>query len=518
MSDAKIAVDPVPPTAEPAPLQGAKLVIAAIMVAGANLMAALDLTIANVSIPSIAASLGASPREGTWVITSYAVAEAIVVPLTGWLAHRFGTARTLVFAMLGFGIASAMCGLATSLGMIVPFRIIQGLTGGPMIPLSQAILFNIFPKDKTGTAMAIWSMTSVVGPILGFILGGQICDHWGWPWIFLVNVPVAALAAFFSWRLLVPRDPPPEYLPIDRIGLGLMVVWIGAMQIILDRGPDLDWFGSTFITVLVLVVIVSFTAFLIWELTDPNPIVNLRIFRHRGYTIVLAVLALDFGAFLGSNTLIGLWLQLNMGYTPTWAGIAIGPGGLAMFFASPFVAWLSNRVDLRLLTCMGLTGFGLVLFWQSSFASSATYWMVLAGQMGVGFSVAFFFGPSMSLAMGAVKPNEVAAASGLLAFTRTAAIAFATSLTTYFWQNAATRNRVGIVENFDGTQALDQVGAAGLPPEQSLHLLDSMVQSQAVMIATNDSNFIFGIAMIVGAVGIWFVPKARATSLIAPVH
>jgi DHA2 family multidrug resistance protein len=438
------------------------------------------------------------------------VADAITVPLAGWLTSRVGPARTFLVALCGFGLASVLCGLSTSLATLVMFRIIQGLAGGPLIPISQTLLLGIFPKHKSNTAMAIWAMTAVIGPILGPILGGIICEHLTWPWIFFINAPFALLGAVSCWRLLIPRDPPPERRPVDVVGLGLMITWIGALQIVLDRGPDLDWFGSPMITSLAIIAVVGLISFVIWELTDDHPIVDLRIFRHPGYATVLAILGIDLGAFFGFVLILTLWLQTNMGYTPTLAAYTIAPGGLIVFVLTPLVAWLSARIDLRLMISLGLLAFAGVLFWQSSFSTNVTFAMIVAGEFGIGVAAALFFTPIFTLGLSFVTPAEVPAAAGLLAFTRTAATAFATALATTAWQDSATRSRVGLIDHFQGTGALGQIGAAGFKGEQALQFLDNLVQNQAVMLATNHAVFAVAAIMLSGAFVIWSVPRARS--------
>ncbi|MGL6045493.1 MAG: DHA2 family efflux MFS transporter permease subunit, partial [Vogesella sp.] len=237
-----------PPASAPiAPLQGGQLWLAALLLAAANFVAVLDTTIANVSVPNIAGSLGVSSSQGTYVITSYAVAEAITVPLTGWLAARFGTVRLFAGAMILFGVFSLLCGMATSLEMLILFRVLQGLAGGPLMPMSQTLLLQIFPKEKAGAAIGLWSMTTLVAPIMGPILGGVLCDEASWPWIFYINVPIAIACGYFGWHLLKRYQSPIMKMRFDTIGLALLVLWVGAFQIMIDEGKNLDWFGSPII-------------------------------------------------------------------------------------------------------------------------------------------------------------------------------------------------------------------------------------------------------------------------------
>ncbi|MFP5433071.1 MAG: DHA2 family efflux MFS transporter permease subunit, partial [Alphaproteobacteria bacterium] len=271
--------------------------LAGLVLALSNFMVVLDLTIANVSVPHIAGNLGITPDQGTWIITSYAVAEAICVPLTGWLAQRFGVVKMFIWAMIGFGIFSVLCGLSMSLTMLVACRIGQGLCGGPIMPMSQTLLLRIFPPDQRARAMGLWAMTTLLGPAMGPIIGGYISDNWSWHWIFFINVPIAILCVVAAMALLRPVETDTARVPIDRMGLFLLVFWIGCLQIMLDIGRDHDWFGDPLIVILAILAVIGFAAFIIWELTEEHPIVDLRIFRHIGFTSGVFSLALGFGAY-----------------------------------------------------------------------------------------------------------------------------------------------------------------------------------------------------------------------------
>src|SRR5215475_3052328 len=337
-----------------APLKGSMLFLAAIVLAMANFIAVLDMTIANVSVPNIAGSLGVSSSQGTWIITSYSVAEAIIVPLTGWLAARFGAVRVFYSAMALFGICSALCGVSSSLEMVVAARVLQGLAGGPLMPLSQTLLLRIFPKEKAGAATALWAMTTLIAPILGPILGGWLCDDYSWPMIFFINVPLALACAPLAARLLKRYESKLERAPIDRIGLVLLVVFVGALQLMLDLGKENDWFESTEICALAITAVIGFVAFTIWELTERHPIVDLRVFRHRGFAISVTTIALGFGAYFGANVLTPLWLQSYMGYTATWAGLATAWSGVLAVLAAPAAGMLISKTDPRRLIFFGL--------------------------------------------------------------------------------------------------------------------------------------------------------------------
>ncbi len=304
----------------------------------ATFMNVLDTSIANVSLSAIGGDLGVSTTQVTWVITSFGVANAITVPLTGWLSQRFGAVRLFTASIALFSIASLMCGLATSLQELIAFRVIQGAVAGPMIPLSQALLLSSYPKAKAGMALAIWSMTTLVAPVMGPLLGGWITDNISWPWIFYINIPVGAFAAVVTWGIYRRRETARRKLPIDGVGLGLLVLWVGALQIMLDKGQELDWFHSSTIVALAVVAVVVFSVFVVWELVEnPYPVVDLRLFKRRNFWTGTLALSLGYGVFFGNVVLLPLWLQQYMGYTATEAGMLTAPVGILALLLSPFV-------------------------------------------------------------------------------------------------------------------------------------------------------------------------------------
>ncbi len=495
---------------EPVPLRGSALVLAGFLLAIGNFMVVLDMTIANVSVPNIAGGLAVSPSQGTWVITSYSVAEAIIVPLTGWLAQRFGAVKVFVAGMIGFGVCSALCGLAPSLGFLVLFRVMQGLCGGPIMPMSQTLMMRVFPPAQRGQAMGIWAMTTVVAPIAGPILGGTLCDNAGWPWVFLINVPVAAVCGFFAWRMLASQETPTERRRIDFIGLALLIVFVGALQIMLDKGQELDWFGSPVIVTLAIIAAVGFVSFLIWELTDTEPIVNLRVFRYRGFSTAVITIALTYGAFFSSIVLVPLWLQTNLGYTATWAGYTTAFGGVLAVVMSPIVPRLMGRYDARALVSFGVVWLAGVALIRSGFASNVNYSWIALTFFAQGLAMPFFFIPTTQIALTSVQPQETASAAGLSNFLRTTSAAFATSLTVTAWSNQTTRNHAnmaGTLNNPAGVQSTLTHG--GLSSAQALSQIDAITQSQAVMLATDQMFLITTVAFVIAATVVWLGPKPQ---------
>ena len=301
-----------PPPAALPPLHGPQLVLGTLVLSLAVFMNVLDTSIANVSIPAIAGDLGVSPQQGTWVITSFAVANAISVPLTGWLTQRIGQVRLFVGAILLFVLASALCGMAPSIEFLIAARVLQGAVAGPMIPLSQTLLLASYPPAKSGMALAFWGMTTLVAPIIGPLLGGWISDNYSWPWIFYINIPIGMLAAWATWAIYHKRESATKRLPIDKIGLALLVLWVGALQLMLDKGKELDWFSSTEIIVLAAVAVVGFIYFIIWELGDAHPVVDLSLFKGRNFSAGVVAISVGYGVFFGSLVILPLWLQTQL--------------------------------------------------------------------------------------------------------------------------------------------------------------------------------------------------------------
>jgi len=503
-----------------APLKGPLLWLAAIVLAAANFIAVLDMTIANVSVPNIAGSLGISSSQGTWVITSYAVAEAIIVPLTGWLAARFGAVRVFITAMGLFGLFSAVCGLSGSLAMLVFGRIMQGLSGGVLMPLSQMLLLRIFPKEKAPAAMALWAMTTLVAPVLGPILGGWLCDTYAWPVIFFINVPLAIVCAPIAWRMLKRYETALERAPVDTVGLALLVVFVGALQLMLDLGKEHDWFESTQICVFAVVAVIGFAAFLIWELTERHPIVDLRVFRHRGFTTAVITIAMGFGAIFGMNVLTPLWLQSYMGYTATWAGLVTAWSGVLAVVAAPAAGVLMARTDPRRLIFFGLMWLGVVTLMRSFLNTDATYWQISAPLIFMGIGLPFFFVPVTALALGNVEEREMASAAGLQNFLRTLSGAVATSMVQTVWEDKTSSNHadlVGLVDRSGETAAA--LGASGLSPDAQRQALDNLVTSQSVMLATNEIMFSVALVCAAAAFLIWLAPRpARAVDMTKAGH
>ena len=496
------------------PLQGRSLVVGTIALSLATFMNVLDTSIANVSIPTIAGDLGVSPDQGTWVITSFGVANAISLPLTGWLTRRYGQVRLFTVSVALFVLASFLCALAPSLQMLILFRVLQGAVAGPMIPLSQSLLLASYPPARAGTALAMWAMTTLVAPVVGPVLGGWITDNISWPWIFYINIPVGILAGIATWMIYRHRETPTQRLPIDAVGLGLLVLWVGALQIMLDQGKDLDWFSSTTIVWLALIAAIGFVLFLVWELTEQHPIVDLHLFRRRNYWTSTLAISLGYGAFFGSVVLLPLWLQQYMGYTATLAGLVLAPVGLLAIALTPMVGRTVQRVDPRIYVTISFLTFALVNFMRARFDTDASFAALLVPTVIQRAALATFFVPLVSLSLSGLSPDRVPAASGLLQFARITAGSFGTSIVTTLWDRRATLHHSQLVEHLTGgnpvtSQALQRLQANGFGTGQSQDLINRIVDQQAFMVSADDIFFASGLLFLALIGVIWLARPAR---------
>jgi DHA2 family multidrug resistance protein len=475
----------------PAPLHGSALLLGTLSLSLATFMNVLDSSIANVSIPAISGDLGVSPGQGTWVITSFGVANAISVPLTGWLTQRFGAVRLFVMSVLLFVLASWLCGFAPSLEMLVFFRVVQGLVAGPMIPLSQTLLLSSYPPAKAGMALALWGVTTLVAPVVGPLLGGWITDHISWPWIFYINVPVGLLAAAMTWGIYRHRETPTHKRPIDTIGLTLLVLWVGTLQLMLDKGKELDWFASGEIVTLGLVALISFAVFVVWELTDEHPVVDLRLFKRRNFTFGALALSVAYGVFFGNVVLLPLWLQQWMGYTATTAGMALAPVGLLAIVLTPVIGKKVSVWDPRRIATAAFIGFALVLWMRSNFTTQTDFVHILVPTLLQGAAMAMFFIPLTTLTLAGIEPARIPSAAGLSNFTRITAGAMGTSISTTLWDSRAALHHAHLSEGLvqgQGVfaQTMQGLQAAGMSQQQALGQINRLIDQQAFTRAADD--------------------------------
>lgn len=386
----------------------------------ATFMEVLDTSVANVSLPHIAGSLAATTDESTWVLTSYLVSNAIILPTTNWLGHRFGRRRFLIVCIAIFTLSSALCGAATSLGMLLFARVLQGAGGGALQPIAQAVLLESFPAEKRGSAMAVYGMGIVVAPIIGPTLGGWITDNYSWRWIFYVNVPIGILAVLMAHTFI--EDPP--YIKnqrpgsIDYIGFGLMTLGLATLQIVLDKGQEADWFSSAFITFAVVLVVVTLVAFVIWELRVKEPIVNLRVLANRNFAVGTALVTAMGAVLYGSIALLPLFLQTLLGYPALQSGLAVSPRGIGAVVSMVIVGRLVGKVDGRYLTMVGFAVLGFATYMLADIDLNISMSNIVWPQIISGLAMGFVFVPLTIMATGTLTNEQMGNAIGIFSLMR----------------------------------------------------------------------------------------------------
>lgn len=492
--------DPAPPVHYP-PLQGGQLVVATIVVALATFMTVLDTSIANVAIPNLSGNLGVSVDEGTWVITMFAAANAVSIPLTGWLTQRIGQIKLFVGSILMFTLASWLCGIAPSLPFLLAARILQGVVAGPLIPLSQAVLLSSYPTEKSGTALSLWAMTATVGPIAGPLLGGWITDSYSWSWIFYVNIPVGLVAASITWIIYRNRETRTKKLPIDIVGLLLLIAWVATLQIMLDKGRDLDWFSSPVITGLGVAALISFAFFLVWELTEENPVVDLRLFALRNFSGGTVAVSVSYALYFGNLVLLPQWMQEYLGYRAFDAGLVTAPVGIFAVILAPFMGRVLRHVDARIIATLAFVGFAGVFYTRSKYVADVDIMHLVLPTLLQGIPTVLWFVPLVAIILSGLPPERIPAAAGLSNFVRIFCGAAGTSIAGTVWNNRTILHHVRLTEqasvdnpvfnqSVSSTQSLLNLNT------QSAHaLFDATVNSQAAIMGLDDffyiSTFIF---------------------------
>jgi DHA2 family multidrug resistance protein len=500
----------------PAPsLVGGRKAITAVALALGTFMQVLDTSIANVSIPTIAGNLGVSADQGTWVITSFAVANGVSVPLTGWLMQRFGVVRTFVMSVVLFTVASLLCGLAWSLPSLIAFRVLQGAVSGPMIPGSQALLINVFGPAKRHTALALWSITTLIAPIAGPLLGGYISDNYVWPWIFLINVPVGLFCGLICWTNLKSQETPTRRLPIDRVGLALLVVWVGTLQIMLDKGKELDWFNSPTVVIMLTVTVIAFAAWLIWELTEKHPVVDLSLFKSRSFALGTLAICLGYAVFFGNVVLMPLWLQSFLGYTATWAGLVSAPSGVTAVLTSLLMGRLMRRFDPRMLAASSFAIFATSYFMRAQFTADSNFIVFMLPQLVQGIAMGMFFVSMLAVVFDGLPAEKIPAASGLSNFLRITAAGFATSLTTTLWDRREALHQTRIADTVTVyapayQQSLAQMHQYGLSDQAAAGAMTQTMIGQSYLLSSLDF-FYLSAWLCVALIPLCFVVRRPAS-------
>ncbi len=504
------------PPAAPPQLTGGALALITVGLAFGTFMEVLDTSIANVAVPTISGSLGVATSDGTWVISSYSVAAAIAVPLTGWLARRVGEVRLFTLSVLAFTMASALCGLAANFPSLIGFRLLQGLVSGPMVPLSQTILMRSYPPEKRGLALGLWAMTVIVAPIFGPVMGGWITDNYAWPWIFYINLPIGLISAASAYFLLRGRETKTTKQRIDAVGLCLLVVGVSCLQMMLDLGKDRDWFNSTFIVALALIATIALAFLLVWEITEKTPVIDLTLFKDRNFALGALIIFLGYMAFFGSVVIFPLWLQTVMGYTAGLAGLATAPVGLLALVLSPIIGRNLHRLDLRMVASLAFAVFAIVSVWNGTFTLDVPFGHVILPRIVQGIGVACFFVPMTTITLSSVPDERLASASGLSNFLRTLAGAIGTAISTTFWENDAIYHHAVLAESVsqysqNTTSYSNALRTLGLTGDSVSAQLNALVTQQGYMMATNDFFRISCAAFVLLAALVWITKPKRGT-------
>jgi DHA2 family multidrug resistance protein len=500
--------------------------IIALTVMLATFMEVLDTSVANVALPHIAGDLSAGVDESTWVLTSYLVSNAIVLPLTGWLSSLFGRKRFYMACVALFTVSSFLCGLAPTLGLLVLFRVLQGAGGGALQPISQAILVESFPREKHGMAMAIYGMGVVVAPIIGPTLGGWLTDNYTWHWIFFINIPIGALSLLMT--SLIIFDPP--YLirrklgevKIDYIGLGFLSVGLGFLQVVLDKGQREDWFGSNFIIWCSVAAAAGLLGALVWELTREDPIVDLRMLKERNFAVATFTMFMLGFVLYGSTVLLPIMLQTLMGYTAMLSGLVLSPGGIVTLLMLPLVGRLTRHFEARWLVCAGLLITGLALLKMADFNLNIDFWTAMDAWMYSRAGMAFLFVPINVMAFYFIPKEKVNNATGIINLARNigGSVGIA-NVTTLLARRAQVHQNI-LVSNLTPLSPAYRSalqGASHLLMQQGASASDALRQAQGLlygdlirqstMLAFLDSYWLLGLTFLAMIPLMFFMRKAR---------
>ncbi|YCI06177.1 DHA2 family efflux MFS transporter permease subunit (plasmid) [Ensifer sp. D2-11] len=524
------AARPAEPSAAPFTL--------AIVVALAAFMEVLDLSIANVALQNIAGELGASADEATWILTSYLATNAIVLPMSGWLATVLGRKRYYVGCILGFGASSLLCGFAPTLAILVLSRALQGLIGGGLQPVSQAILADSFSPARRGMAFAFYGMAVVVAPAIGPTLGGWITDNFDWRWVFLINVPVSIALSLLISRSI--KDPPhlvaerlrlsASGVRVDYVGFGLLALGFGSLQIVLDRGQQADWFASHFILAAALLSAVGLISFVLWELRAENPIVDLRLFANRNFAVSNALMFMLGFILLGTTAALPQFTQQLLGYTATGAGMVISPGGFALMLVMPLVGRMTGRVDARLMIAFGLAIAAWSLYRMSHFNLTVDYWSIAEARIVQAIGLGFLFIPITTLAYVGLPPEKSNSASALINVSRNIGGSVGISfLGTMLQRHEQAHHTVLVAHVTPGSPAYRQVltglqqhfMVAGSSEQQALHqaqaVIADKIAKQALTLSFLD-NFLLLAMIFVALVPLVLLMRPATSGPQAPVH
>jgi MFS transporter, DHA2 family, multidrug resistance protein len=463
----------------------------------ATFLIVLDYTIANVSIPYIAGDLSVSADQGTYVITAFAVGNAIVLPISGWLTERIGGVRLLLRSIVLFVLFSWCCGIATNFSFLIVSRFLQGFVSGPLIPLSQSLIVSTSPPSQKNIVLGFWSAIVIAAPVIGPLLGGWLSFDHSWPWIFYINVPFGLLSAFLIKCTLQEEQKKASAKPIDTVGFFLLAIGVSCLQIVLDKGEQFDWMNSHMIVGLSITCILSFGYFILWELMHPYPLIDFSLLKKRSYTVSLIFIGIMYAMYFGSVVLIPLWLQTSMAYNAIWAGIAVAPIGIAPLIFSFFTGKLVNKYGtIKPLFCCFLL-FSLSCFYTAYFTTDVAIPQIWTSRMLVGCALTLFITPLFSLSIQDIETEKLPQATGIFHFIRALSGGFGTSIFTTMWirRSAFHHERIGesLTVTSERTKSFTSLlGDANLSGKKALQMLNDLVDKQADMLALNDCFYLMG--------------------------
>ncbi len=484
--------------------------LVAITVMLPTLIEIIDTSVVNVSLDHIRGSLSAGIDESTWTITSYLVSNAIIIPMTGWLSRLIGRKRYLIFSISLFTLSSFLCGAAWSLRSLIIFRILQGIGGGALQPISQSILLETFPRHQHGMAMAIFGIGIMFGPIIGPLMGGWITDNWSWHWIFFINIPIGVVSILMT--LFFITDPPymkGMKMRIDYWGLVFLAIGLGCLQIVLDKGQMEDWFSSSFITWLSIISAISLTLFVIVELFAEHPIVNLKAFKNISFSTGNIIMFFAFFNLFGSIVLLPIYLQTLMGYTATLAGLVLGPGGIATLIAMPLAGRLVTKVNPKGVLIFGISVAAYSTYLMSKFNLFADFNTIIWPRVVLGIGMGFLFIPLTTLTMASIRKEDMGNATAIYNLLRNLGGSFGVAFVTTILSRRAQFHQSHLVENltpYDINYQLVTKNAAdiiqykgyvsSMADESGLHVIYSELLRQASMMSFNDAFYLLSIFMV----------------------
>ncbi len=478
-------------------LTGLKRLLSLIALSLATFLIVLDYTIANVSIPYIAGDLAVSSDLGTYVITSFAVGNAIALPISGYLTIRIGSVRLLLASVLFFVLFSWLCGMAQNFSFLIIMRFLQGFVAGPLIPLSQSLLISTNPPEKKNTVLAFWSVVVIAAPVIGPLLGGWISYDYTWPWIFYINIPFGLISAALIYYTLKDFPSPTEKRKIDIIGFVLLAISVTCLQIILDKGQQFDWMRSPIIRTLSVISFLGFAYLIAWEANHPSPLIDLSLFKIRSYSISVIFILVIYAMYFGSVVIIPLWLQTNMGYTSIWAGIAVAPIGIAPFFFSGFTGILINKYGVLKPLCLCFVLFAISCFYTAYFNTDVDIQCIWLSRFLLGCALVFFITPLFSLSVQDVATEHLPSATGIFHFVRAMSGGIGTSIFTTLWMRRTyyhherTGSALTLARNTTD-QFLQEAQELGFTGKKPLEILNSLLDNQAAMLALNDCFYVMG--------------------------